>query len=253
MRIAQQLASAVASARQSQKLKLRQPVSKVLVVTENPKVKTAARNLRDLLLRQANTKELQLVGLKEEERLKRLLVEPNYKGLGPAFRTDANIVAEALRKTDGRELYESLTETSSYTLKVRDKDFRINKNMVTFKEEMPENYAAGSFEGGRVYVDLSIPDELAREGFVREMVRRLQELRKRLDLPVDAFVEAFVTVPDAQKLGWLEDERDYLMEEVRAKTLRLLRPGESKGRVEMEEEWPLDGLNYRMGLARTSG
>jgi isoleucyl-tRNA synthetase len=251
MRIAQQLSSAVASARQSKKLKLRQPVAKVLVVTEKPQMKRVAGNLKDLLLRQANTKELQLVGLKEEERLKRLLVEPNYKGLGPAFRQDANKVAEALREADGREVYDSLAKSSTFSLSLGDKNFPITKDMVSFKEEMPENYASGTFEDGRVYVDLTIPHELAQEGFVREMVRRLQELRKRLDLPVDAFVEAFITVPDAQRLEWLEDERDYLMEEVRVRTLHLLRPGESKWKAEMEEEWQLDGQNYRMGVART--
>ncbi len=250
MRIAQQVSSAVASARQSKKLKLRQPVSKVLVVTEKPPVKRALANLRTLLLQQANTKELQLVGLKEEEHLKRLLVEPYYKGLGPAFRRDANLVAEALRKRAGRDIYDNLAKAGTYSLRIGGKEYPITKGMVSFREEMPENYASGSFEEGRVYVDLTIPDELAQEGFVREMVRRLQEMRKRLDLPVDAFVEAFVTVPDAKKLEWLEDQRDYLMEEVRVKTLHLLRPGEAKPRAEMEGQWQLEDGNYHMGIAR---
>jgi isoleucyl-tRNA synthetase len=241
----------VASARQSRKMKLRQPVSKVLVVTEAASVKRVTTSLRTLLLQQTNAKEVQLVGLREEEQLKRLLVEPNYKGLGPSFRQEANLVAEALRKADGRNVYEALAKTGTYTLTLSGKEFPITKDMVSFKEEMPENYASGSFDIGRVYVDITIADELAREGFVREMVRRLQEMRKRLDLPVDAFVDAYVTIHDPAKLEWLEDQREYLMGEVRVRTLHLLRPGETGPRAEMEGEWKIDDENFRLGIART--
>lgn len=250
MRIAQQISSAVSSARQSKKIKLRQPVSRVLVVTEKPVVKQVVRDLKALLLQQANTKETQLVGLKEEEHLKKLLVEPNFKGLGPAFRHEANQVAEELRKLDGRQVYQFVSKGQSYTLGVEGKEYSITDQMVSFREEMPENFASGEFEGGRVYVDLTIPDELAREGFVREMVRRLQEMRKRLDLAVDSFVEAYIAVPDARRLEWLEDEREYLMEEVRVKRLHLLRPGEPAPKADTEERWQLDGLSYGMGIAR---
>ncbi len=250
MRIAQQISSAVASARQSKKLKLRQPVSNVLVVSEKAMVKQVSRNLQTLLLQQANSKRIQLVGLREEERLKKLLVEPNYKGLGPVFRQDAGKVAEAVRQLDGRELYKALAIDRYYVLKLNGNEYKITNEMVSFREEMPDKYAAGSFDEGRVYVDLTIPKELAQEGFIREMVRRLQELRKRLDLQVDAFVEAYVTVPDGEKLEWLEDERDYLMEEVRVKDLQFLRPGEAEPKAQMKEQWQIDGQQYHMGISQ---
>src|SRR5713101_8523945 len=158
MRIAQQVSSAVNSARQSRKMKLRQPVSKILVVSESALVKRASSGLRTLLLQQANAKEVQLVGLREEEQLKRLLVEPNFKGLGPSFRQEANLVADTLRKTDGRSIYEALGKTGTYMLRVEGREFPITKTMVSFKEEMPGNFASGSFDDGRVYVDLTIPD-----------------------------------------------------------------------------------------------
>src|SRR5205807_4186013 len=102
----------------------------------------------------------------------------------------------------------------------------------------------------RVYVDLTIPSELVREGFVREVIRRLQEMRKRLDLPVDAFVDAFVTVSDPEKLGWLEDQKEYLMEEVRAKTFVLLRPDQPRAKAGLVEDWKIEGDNFHMGISR---
>src|SRR2546426_1211201 len=249
MRIVQHIADATASARQSKKIKLRQPVSTVLIVADRPIVKSTVRTLRDLLLQQANAKDVKLVSLTEEERLKKLIVEPNFKALGPAFRGEANKIAERLRSLDGRQLMRAFKEEGHFLVKLDEKDHKITGEMVSFKEEIPENHAIGIFKEGRVYVDLTIPSELVREGFVREVIRRLQEMRKRLDLPVDAFVDAYVSVSDPEKLGWLEDEKDYLMEEVRAKTFVLLRPDQPRPTAGLEEDWNIERDNFHMGIS----
>ena len=75
-------------------------------------------------------------------------------------------------------------------------------------------------------------------------------MRKRLDLPVDAFVDAFVSVSDPEKLGWLEDDKEYLMEEVRAKTFGVLRPDQPRPAASLEEDWKIEGNNFHMGISR---
>jgi isoleucyl-tRNA synthetase len=250
MRIIQHIADAAASARQSKKIKLRQPVSTILIVADKPGVRRAIRTLRDLLLQQVNAKDVRTVSLTEEERLKKLIVEPNFKALGPVFRGDANNVAERVRSLDGRQLMRAFKEEGHFLVKLDEKEHKITNEMVSFREEIPENHAIGSFEEGRVYVDLTIPNELVREGFLREVIRRLQEMRKRLDLPVDAFVDAFVSVSDSERLTWLEDEKDYLMEEVRAKTFSLLRPDQPVPAASQEQDWQIEGHNLRMGITR---
>ena len=250
MRIVQHIADATASARQSKKIKLRQPVSTILIVADKPIVRRTIRTLRDLLLQQANAKDVRLVSLTEEERLKKLIVEPNFKALGPSFRGEANKIAERLRSLDGRQLMRAFKEDGHFLVKLDGGEHEITSEMVSFREEIPENHAIGSFEEGRVYVDLTIPSELVREGFVREVIRRLQEMRKRLDLPVDAFVDAYVSVSDPEKFGWLEDERDYLMEEVRAKTFVLLRPDQPRPTAGLEEDWKIERDNFHMGISQ---
>src|SRR3989454_817129 len=250
MRIVQHITDAVASARQSKKIKLRQPVSTILIVADKPTVRRTLGSLRELLLQQANAKGVKLVSLSEEERLKKLIVEPNFKALGPVFRGDANKIAEKIRSLDGRQLMRAFKEEGHFPVKLEEKEYKITSEMVSLREEMPENHAIGSFEDGRVYVDLTIPSMLVREGFVREVIRRLQEMRKRLDLPVDAFVDAYVSVSDPEKLGWLEDEKDYLMEEVRAKTFVLLRPDQPRPTAGLEEDWKIEGDNFHMGISR---
>jgi isoleucyl-tRNA synthetase len=250
MKIAQHISEAAASARQSKKIKLRQPVSEIIVVSDKSIVPKTVTALRGLLLQQTNAKRIRKASISEVEELKRLIVEPNYKSLGPAFRAEANRVAEELRKHDGRILLKAFKEMGQFSLKVNGKDYRIVSEMITLKEEMPDNYAVGSFEEGRVYVDLTIPADLVREGFIRDVIRRLQEMRKRLDLPVDSFVEVFIKLADPEKLSWLEDEKDTLLEEVRARTVMILRKDVSTPKATLIEDWQLQANNLQMGMSQ---
>ena len=74
-------------------------------------------------------------------------------------------------------------------------------------------------------------------------------MRKRLELPVDAFVDAFVSVADPERLEWLEEEKDFLMEELRAKTLLLLRPDQAKPPAKLEDDWQIEGRAFHMGIS----
>src|SRR2546425_4819513 len=116
MRIVKHISNPTASARQSKKIKLRQPVSTILIVADKPIVKRTVKTLRELLLQRANAKDVRLVSLTEEEQLKKLSVEPNFKVLGPAFRGEANKVAEKLRSLDGRQLMKAFKERGYFLL-----------------------------------------------------------------------------------------------------------------------------------------
>src|SRR5438046_6667952 len=152
MRIIQHIADATASARQSKKIKLRQPVSTILIVANKPIVKRTVKTLRELLLQQANAKEVRLVSLAEEVRLKKIIVEPNFKALGPAFRGEANRIAERLRSLDGRQLMRAFEEEGHFMIKLGETDYRITSEMVSLKEEPPENHALATSDGGEAYV-----------------------------------------------------------------------------------------------------
>src|SRR5947208_5553030 len=82
MRIIQHIADATAAARQSKKIKLRQPVSTILIVANKPIVKRTVKTLRELLLQQANAKQVRLASLPEEVRLTKLIAEANFKPTG---------------------------------------------------------------------------------------------------------------------------------------------------------------------------
>ncbi|MGQ9543789.1 MAG: isoleucine--tRNA ligase [Candidatus Bathyarchaeia archaeon] len=250
MELAKEVVGAVLSARQAAKVKLRQPISRIIVVTGDQTVERSLSGLDAVIRSQANTRKIEFVNLEEEEKLKRLTVSPNYKVLGPTFRKDTNIVAEELKKLDGRQVLAKLRESGSLTLEVEGKTFQINPEMITFKEEMPESLVSGTFSKGRIYIDLSMPEQLRIEGLVRDIVRRIQEMRRQLNLPVDAYIHTYIQPPSEEERRSLSKNREYICEEVRAKKLVFTNKKPTRTPVDLWKEWMIDGKSYSIGVHR---
>jgi isoleucyl-tRNA synthetase len=250
MELTKELISAALSARQTARIKLRQPISRIMIVTEEPTVQRAAEEFEQVIYSQANTRKIEFVAVEEEEKLKTLKVSPNYKALGPTFKGETNLIAEVIKKLDGREIFEELKEKGTYDLKVEERTVTLEAEMVTFREEMAENFVPGSFSKGRVYVDTTMPKRLLAEGLVRDIVRRMQEMRRQMSLPVDAYVSAYIVPPRKVELESLKKEGDYICEEVRAKNLNFLGKGQKRPKVELSREWLIDGRDYFIGMHR---
>jgi len=250
MELTKELIGATLSARQAAKIKLRQPVSRIIVVTDEPTVQRAVNAFEQIIYSQANTRKIEFVNVEEEEKLKKLKAYPNFKALGPAFKQETNRVADAIKTLDGGEVYGEIKEKGSYLLDLSGKTYTLNSDMVNFREEMAENFTPGAFSKGRVYVDIKMPEKLLAEGLVRDVVRRMQEMRRQLNLPVDAYVSACIQAPSKTQLESLKKKRNYICEEVRAEKLAFLRKGQKRPPAELLREWMIDGKIYLMGLQK---
>jgi isoleucyl-tRNA synthetase len=249
MSIVKEIVAATASARQAKKIKLRQPISQTIVVSNLPAVKNAIESLKPIILEQANTKSIEILTLDEEEKLKKITPIPNYQSLGPIFRAKTEEIANSLKKIDGKIILESFRLNGYYELKINNESFKITPEMISFKEEMPEDFSVGNFSNGRVYVNTRISEELIKEGFVREVIRRLQEMRKRMDLPVEAYISAYVAVSGDKERSWLISNKNYIKEEVRIKKLIIPKVIKKiKQKMDFEEEWNIDGRICKMGI-----
>ncbi len=248
MEVVKEVVAATASARQTLKIKLRQPVCRALVVADSPTVKKAVEDLERIVFEQANAKKFEFISVDEEEKLKEITAKPNYEAIGPVFKSDTKRIADAIESSDGREISESFKKSGFYAFSIDGKDFKITPEMVSFKEEMPEDFAVGTFSQGRVYIDARIPRALIQEGLVRDVVRRLQEMRREMNLPVDAYVAAAIVAPDEKRRKWLEKSRNYVKEEARAKPLFLSKAGEKVVKMDFKKVWIINKDRYEMGM-----
>ncbi|MEM2530870.1 MAG: isoleucine--tRNA ligase, partial [Candidatus Bathyarchaeia archaeon] len=108
-------------------------------------------------------------------------------------------------------------------------------------EEVGEGWISEPFDGGAVFLDIRLTGKELAEGLARDLVRRLQQMRKEMDLRVDDYVDVWISAPE-DKVDMIMGEGDYIRQEVRVKGLRII-PG---GKVEAEyvKDWDIGGEKY---------
>jgi isoleucyl-tRNA synthetase len=212
MDIVRDIIEACARARDIARYKLRWPVKEVVIVSEEIRVLKAARNLNHIILEQANTKEL--VSSNNFENI-RITAKPNLKTLGPKLRRDVPIVASLLEKVDGAVIVNTLETEGQYKVEVDGKVIELNAGDILFETELPENIVTADFENGSVFVDTELTREILSESMARELIRRIQDMRKDLDLDVEANIQVYVNCQE-QFRELIKTFLGFISHEVRA-------------------------------------
>jgi isoleucyl-tRNA synthetase len=189
MNVVREIIEACARARDIARYKLRWPVKEVVIVSEDIKVLKAARNLNHIILEQANTKEL--ISSNTFENLK-INAKPNLKTLGPKLRGDVPHVASVLAEVDGASIVNALESEGKYEVEIEDKTIELAPDDIIFETELPENIVTSDFENGSVFIDTELTHEILSESMARELIRRIQDMRKDLDLDVEANIQVYI-------------------------------------------------------------
>ena len=226
MELAREIVEASYTARQKAGIKLRWPLRK-LIVEGDVKVE----RLREVILNQSNVKEIEFVNEFEKD----VVVKPNFKKLGAKLREkmkDFMNYLNSLSKEEMKQIYER-----GY---VEFDGEKIERDYLEFEFKVPENYSYEEFSRGVVYVYTEIDEELKREAYARELVRRIQEMRKELDLNVEEFIVVTLEFDEELVKGF----EDYIKTETRAKELIF---GKAEGYV---REWDIEGERAKIGIKR---
>ncbi|WP_336035983.1 isoleucine--tRNA ligase [Halobacterium yunchengense] len=224
-------------ARQQAGRKLRWPVTRVVVDAEDDRVASAVREHEALLEDRLNARRVEVVDPGEDWGELAFSARADMSVLGPAFGDDAGAVMEALN--DAHVEAADLDALADQVGDALDRDVELTPEMVEFVEEAPEGVAGADFDGGTVYVDTELTEDVESEGYAREVIRRVQEMRKDLDLEMDAEIRLDVAVFD-ERVGRLVAEHEELIrEETRARELGELEDG-------YREEWDVEGVRIAL-------
>jgi isoleucyl-tRNA synthetase len=244
MTLARDISEAASNARQKAGRKLRWPVSEVIIAPSQEAVELG--DIVTVLKEQINAKNIVVLSPGEKPRMT-LEIHPVHKKIGPAFKGDARKVVEALKMADPF-LVRSLLEAGEAMLSWEGKSFAVTRDMVEFEEIPPQNLYAAEFPRGSVYVDVSLTPDLEAEGYAREMIRRIQEMRKELDLKVEDQIKATVDIESKPILDLARRQKEYIARETRAPELELGLGLEVRG--DLIKDWEIEGLRVRIGLER---
>jgi isoleucyl-tRNA synthetase len=226
-------------------------VAEVVVETRSQELAGALRELGGIARIRANAKRLTVV----EGSWDRMGIraEPVMRGIGPAFGKDAPKVKALIEAADAKSLKEQLGREGKAVLSGGGKSFEITPAQVTFTRTLPEGYTRAPMAGGTVYVDGRLTPDLEGEGYARELIRRLQEMRRQLNLAVEEFIIADVVIGDRRiailvRSGWA----GRIKEEVRARSLSIRLGGEPgpSGEGDLESSWDIEGIEVRTRVSR---
>ncbi|WP_323172686.1 isoleucine--tRNA ligase [Natrialba sp. PRR66] len=233
-----------ANARQQAGRKLRWPVPRVVVAADDQRVVEAVERHTDLLAERLNAREIELVSPEDRWGELNYSAEADMSELGPAFGDRAGEVMNALN--EARIDDPSLEALAAAVDDALEADDELEESMVSFVTETPEGVAGTAFglngdDRGVAYVDASLTDDIESEGYAREVIRRVQEMRKDLDLDVEERIALDLEIEDDRVAELVDDRKALIREEVRADELGTVEDGHRK-------EWDVDGVSMEIAI-----
>ncbi|MCC7575365.1 MAG: class I tRNA ligase family protein, partial [Methanomethylovorans sp.] len=250
MKLARSIVEAASNARQKVGRKLRWPVGRIVVTPQNETAVSAVKNLREVLMDQTNSKDIVLTELGGSWNELGFSAIPNPGTIGPVFKGDAGKVIAALKQIDAMALKKGLACVQGYELQLADGNIvKITPDMVNFQETLPEQVASASSSAGIVYVDAKLTRELEAEGYSREVIRRVQDMRKEMDLAVEENIKVIICIDDERVVDLVLDLEQLIASEVRADLQIIGFDVEAQG--DLVKDWDVEGISIHIGISRS--
>jgi len=227
-------------------IKTRIPVKRVVILTDEEGVKRAIETFSDVLRSQLNTREVVVESIGERGKYIRYSIRPKMDILGPRFRALARKVSEAVENLSMEDV-ENLVRDGVLELDIDGVEIRITLDDVEVEERFLDRYVAREFGGGLLILDREVTEEELSVGLARDIVRRIQFMRKELDLPIDAYIDVVIKVPDQESLSMLMRNLDYISNETRARKILVDVDVEAGGEYYVKE-WEVMGDTYVIGV-----
>jgi isoleucyl-tRNA synthetase len=231
-------------ARGHAKIKVRQPLREAVVVADG-REREAIERLADIVREELNVRQVRFVAAAEE--LGRYEVKANYRRLGPLFGREMPLVAKAIAALDPARVAAAVRDDTELGIAVAGREHTLSAEDVILTMQAPAGYSVEREGAHAVALDLTIDEDLRREGRAREIVHAVQNARKNAGLAVEDRIELSLS-GDPALLEAAAAHRDYLAGETLAVALHL---GDSDPpALDHSEQTTIDGLPLTIALRR---
>jgi len=193
MQQAQKISSMVLSLRKKEMIKVRQPLQRIMIpiLDENDKKEILA--VENLIKSEVNIKEIELIDDASGILVK--TIKPNFKVLGPKFGKDMRFVSQAIQNLTQDDIA-IVEKEGAISLNINEKFVNLTLNEVEITSQDIEGWLVANQGGLTVALDVTITDELRKEGNARELVNRVQNLRKESGLDVTDKIKLLIQKND---------------------------------------------------------
>ncbi len=240
MNLAQTISSLVHSLRKQHKIKVRQPLSRILIPTQDERMKKQIESVAQLIKTEVNLKNIEYVDNTSGVIVK--TAKPNFRKLGQLYGPRMKDIARAVSSLDQEQINRFENEKKL--------DIDAGNGVITLKEDdllirsqdIP-GWTVASEGGVTVALDIHITDELLKEGLARDLVNRIQNLRKEMGLDVQDKINISIQTDDDMVIEAISANKDYICTEVQALKLDLA------GQIDDGKELDLDKYKIKVKVA----
>lgn len=225
MSLAQRASSMVLALRRKVNIKVRQPLSKIVVPVISGKVRKQLEMVKDIILGEVNVKDEEFIS--ETAGIITKKIKPNFKRLGKAYGRQMKEIAAAFAGFDQKkisEIQDSETSGTAYTLNLASGDVVLNPGDYEISSEDMPGWLVATDGPLTLALDIEITDELRKEGISRELINRIQNLRKDNGFEVTDKVNVNIYASGVDKKeieASLEKYRDYVASQTLAVSVEL--------------------------------
>ena len=211
MEKAQTISSLVLSLRKKEMIKVRQPLQRVMIPVLDEQQREEIQAVEDLIKSEVNVKELQLIDDASGLLVKQ--IKPNFKVLGPRFGKDMKLVVNEINKLTSEDI-SKIEREGNIAINLNGEMIKLATEEVEITSQDIEGWLVASSGNITVALDVSISEELKKEGIARELVNRIQNMRKDSGFEVTDTIE--VTL---QRDGIVEDAVNQNITYIKNETL----------------------------------
>ena len=218
MEAAQTISSLVLSLRAKEKIKVRQPLQKIMIPIDSESQKEEILAVADLIKSEVNVKEIQVLDDASDILVKQ--IKPNFKVLGPRFGQDMKAVANVVNNFTADDI-KKIEQKGILDVQINGKSITLERGDVEITSQDIEGWLVASQGALTVALDVTLTDELKKEGIARELVNRIQNLRKDSGYELtDRIVVQFQK--DEQIINAINKNLDYIKTETLTEELEIL-------------------------------
>lgn len=231
--LAQKATSMLFSLRKQADLKVRQPLKKVLIPALNDRMRKRLERIEDLLKNEVNVKDVKIISNQEASDILVKQVKPNFKNLGPKLGKEMKAAAAIISKMSNEDINQ-LEVNGQFPIEVNGvkhilypEDFEIiTKDIQGWVVAVDGNLT--------VALDTELNEDLVNEGIARELVNRIQNLRKNSGLDVTDRIQ--ITLQENKKLKKaVSDNQDYITSETLTDTIVFSESVHSQDIIEIDD------------------
>lgn len=176
-------------AREEAKIKVRQPISELILDSNDEKT---IGNLQVIIKEELNVKNI--IFIKDMDKYMEYIVKPNFREVGKLFGPKVNMFAETLKKLSHDEI--SKLRNEEIEIVFDGSTIKVVPNMVDINVKVKEGYCSSNNGKTFVILNTELTDELILEGIARELIRKIQSMRKEMDLVITDRINVYYNGPE---------------------------------------------------------